>query len=77
MLTELTPDNVHQGNFLDTRDTARRKRLMSTVDTINRRMGRDSVFYAASGVRRDWAMAATMKSQHFTTDWQQLLHVKI
>ena len=28
MLTELTPDSVHQGNFLDTRNTARRKRLM-------------------------------------------------
>ena len=72
MLTELTPDTVHQGDFLDTRDTARSKQLMATLDAINRRMGRDSVFYAASGIKRDWAMAATMKSQHFTTDWQQL-----
>ena len=76
MLTELTPDDVHQSNFLDTRDIARRKRLMETVDTINRRLGRDSVFYAASGVKREWAMAATMKSQHFTTDWRELLRVK-
>jgi DNA polymerase V len=75
MLTELTPDTVHQGDFLDTRNTARSKQLMATLDAINRRMGRDSVFYAASGVERDWAMAATMKSHHFTTDWQQLLRV--
>jgi DNA polymerase V len=75
MLTELTPDTEHQGDFLDTRNTARSKQLMATLDAINRRMGRDSVFYAASGVKRDWAMAATMKSQHFTTDWQQLLQV--
>ena len=76
MLTELTPDTVHQGDFLDTRNTARSKQLMATLDAINRRMGRDSLFYAASGVKRDWAMAATMKSQHFTTDWQQLLQVR-
>ena len=31
MLTELTPDTVHQGDFLDTRDTARSKQLMATV----------------------------------------------
>jgi DNA polymerase V len=66
---------VHQGDFLNTRDTARSKQLMATLDAINRRMGRDSVFYAAS-VKRDWAMAATMKGQHFTTDWQQLMQIK-
>ena len=67
---------VHQGDFLDTRDTARSKQLMATLDAINHRMGRDTVFYAASGVKRDWAMAATMKSQHFTTDWRQLMQIK-
>jgi hypothetical protein len=34
------------------------------------------IFYAASGIKRDWAMARAMKSQHFTTDWQQLLSVR-
>jgi DNA polymerase V len=48
---------------------------MATLDDINRRMGRESVFYAASGVKRDWATAATMKSRCFTTDWGQLLQV--
>jgi DNA polymerase V len=75
MLTELTPETEHQGNFLDTRDRGRSKQLMATLDAINRRMGRDTVFYAASGVERDWSMARSMKSQHFTTDWQQLLCV--
>jgi DNA polymerase V len=75
MLTELTPDTGHQGDFLDTRNRARSKRLMITLDAINRRMGRDTVFYAASGVKREWAMARTMKSPHITTDWGQLLRV--
>jgi DNA polymerase V len=77
MLTELTSDTEHQRDFLDTRDTARGHQLMTALDAINRRMGRDNVFYAASGIRRDWAMARNMKSQHFTTDWQQVLQVKV
>ena len=77
MLTELTPDTEHQGDFLDTRDHARSKQLMATLDAINRRMGRDTVFYAATGIKRDWTMAATMKSPHFTTDWQQLMQVTV
>jgi hypothetical protein len=53
MLTELTPDTEHQGDFLDIRDTARSQRLMVALDAINRRLGRDTVFSAASGVKRD------------------------
>jgi DNA polymerase V len=75
MLTELTVDTQHQGDFLDTRDVGRSKQLMTALDAINRRMGRDTVFYAASGTKRDWAMARTMKSPHFTTDWQQIMQV--
>lgn len=76
MATALTPDDIHQGNFLDRRGRARGKTLIATLDAINRGMGRNTVFYAASGIRRDWAMAATMKSPRFTTDWQQLLQVR-
>jgi DNA polymerase V len=75
MLTELTPDSEHQGDFLDTRDRARSKQLMTALDAINRRMGKGTVFYAASGIRREWAMSATMKDSHFTTNWQQLMRV--
>ena len=49
---------------------------MTALDAINRRTGRDTVFYAASGIRREWAMARSMKSKHFTTDWQEILSVK-
>jgi DNA polymerase V len=76
MLTELTPDSEHQGDFLDTRDRARSKQLMTALDAINRRMGKGTLFYAASGVRREWVMSRSLKSPHFTTDWQQLLQIR-
>ena len=49
---------------------------MTALDAINRRMGRDTVFYAGSGIRRDWAAFATMKTQAFTTDWRHVIQVK-
>jgi DNA polymerase V len=76
MLTELTPDTERQEDFLDNRDRARSKQLMTALDTINRRIGRGTLFYAASGVRREWAMARSMKSPSFTTDWQQLMQIR-
>ncbi len=49
---------------------------MATLDAINRRMGRDTVFYAGSGIRRDWRAYANLKSRHFTTDWRQIMQVR-
>ena len=75
MLAELCPAGTGQRDLFDTRDDDRSQRLMTALDTINRRMGRDTVFYAGSGIRRDWKAFANMKTQHFTTDWRQLLRV--
>jgi DNA polymerase V len=76
MLTELTAAGTEQPDLFDTRDEARSRRLMSALDAINQRMGRDTLFYAASGIHRDWKAFANMKSRHFTTDWRQVLQVR-
>jgi DNA polymerase V len=75
-LDELSSNAVRQGDLFDQRDTERNSRLMVTLDSINHRMGRDTVFYAGSGIKRDWKAFANMKTQHFTTDWWQLLSIK-
>ena len=49
---------------------------MTALDAINRRMGRDTVFYAGSGIRRDWTAFANMKTPAFTTDWRQVMRVR-
>ena len=76
MVTALCPAAAAQPDLFDTRNAARSRQLMTALDTINRRMGRDTVFYAGSGVRRDWKAFANMKTQHFTTDWRQVLTVR-
>lgn len=45
------------------------------MERLNRRLGRDALFYAGSGIRRDWRAFAKMKSRHFTTSWGQILEV--
>ena len=76
MLTDLAEAGAEQPDLFDERDAARRGRLMAALDSINRRMGRDTVVYAAAGVRRDWQAFAGCKSRHFTTDWRQVMRVK-
>jgi hypothetical protein len=54
MLAELCSVGAGQADVFDTRDTDRRRRLMTALDAINRRVGRrDSVFYAGAGIHRD------------------------
>ena len=77
MLTELVAEGTEQRDLFDTRDQDRRQQLMTALDTINRRMGRNTVFYAGSGVKRDWAAFANMKTQPFSTDWRQLMQIKV
>lgn len=51
-------------------------KLSAAVDAINARMGRGTVFFAASGVERKWKMKREMLSGRFTTRWDGLPVVK-
>jgi Domain of unknown function (DUF4113) len=57
-LAELLPAGAGQADSFNTRDTDRR-RLMSALDTINRHMGRDTVFDIGAGIHRDWKAFVT------------------
>lgn len=56
-------------------EEARRARLMATVDLINDHFGRDTVFWSAQGMTRDWQMRQRRRSPHYTTRWQDILPV--
>ena len=77
MLTELITAGTEHRDLFETGDVERSERLMSALDAINRRMGRDTVFYAGSGITRDWAAFANMKTQTFTTCWRQMMEIKV
>ena len=56
-------------------DTAERKRLMRTVDSLNGRYGRGAMTYGTMGRQHGWKLRSDHKSPHYTTDWDQLLKV--
>ena len=66
------PLNYLEVNYLDDK----RKDLMGTVDHINHRLGRDTLFYASSGLQTEWQMKRAKLSPYYTTRWQDLPKVK-
>lgn len=72
-LDGLTADDCVQLNlFADCGDSGRQRALMSSLDRINQRHGRDALHYAACGLMRGWEMKRQLKSPHYTTCWSEL-----
>lgn len=49
-----------------------RHALMETLDAINAKYKKDTLFYAAEGIKKGWKMQQNSKSPHFTTSWDEL-----
>jgi DNA polymerase V len=50
--------------------------VMKAMDSINVRMGRNKVFYAAQGTEKTWGMRQKRLSKRFTTRWDEIPTVK-
>jgi DNA polymerase V len=73
ILLDLIPQAETQGALWGSTDTPERQKLLSAIDTINRRHGRRTVQFAASGVQRGWQMRSDQKSPNYTTSWSALI----
>ncbi len=74
MLLGLQGKGMVQATLFDDEDKIEKSRnLMSTMDAINKKMGKGSITLAASGKRQGWAMRRNRHSQNFTTDWNELM----
>ncbi len=52
------------------------EKLAATVDAINQKFGKNTVFHLAEGIAKPWAMKREHLSPGYTTRWDQLLPVK-
>jgi DNA polymerase V len=52
------------------------ERLMSVIDTLNRRYGSGTIRLASEGIRQDWKMRSDLRSPRYTSCWDELLMVK-
>ena len=62
---------------LDLFQTSRFLDLMHIVDAINRKKRKRALFFAAEGTSSSWKPLPSHKSPHFTTQWKELLTIRL
>lgn len=73
MLMDIAPAATQQNSlFVNEGANESAIQLMQTMDSINRKMGKNSLFLASAGVRKHWQMKRGNKSPCYTTDWCEL-----
>jgi len=75
MLIDLQAAGVVQGDLFAAEaesGSARRDRLLQTLDSVNQQMGRGTLRFAAEGVFHPWKMRRDRVTPGYTTDWGQL-----
>lgn len=79
LLADLMPHDCVQMNTFTplSPDSHRQTAFMKAIDRINNKWGRDTLFFAAAGIEQPWHMHQAQKSACFTTNWHELLTIKI
>jgi len=73
ILIDIAPDTFRQNDMfvpdISDRNTIK---LMGVLDKINQQMGKNTLFWAAQGIKRLWEMRSDNRSPSYTTDWQNI-----
>ncbi len=79
MLDGLIPETIIQPVLFPTSpvSTEKQKRVMAVMDTLNRASGKKALRFASEGFENPWKMRQEKRSQRFTTNWDELLSIKI
>lgn len=73
MLSNIVPAEGQQTDLFGFKQSVSKSdKLMTVMDEINRKMGKQKVRLASQGYKQPWAMKQEMKSQSFTTKWSEL-----
>ena len=67
MLLNLVPEDVMQLDIMTAQDVMKSDKLMATVDRINTRLGKHTVYYAAEGVQKNWELRRDFISPRCST----------
>ncbi|WP_207229444.1 Y-family DNA polymerase [Ktedonosporobacter rubrisoli] len=72
ILLELKPASQRQFDLLTSNDEKKQETIMIALDKVNRKYGDNTLFYAAAGIKQEWQMMRSMKSQNYTTQITEL-----
>jgi len=72
VLLDLINEGSVAPDLFTTNQDPKRSHLMHTIDELNARFGKKSVFFGAMGVDPKWTPSCENRSQEYTTCWEQL-----
>jgi len=75
----LVPKNAFQKDLFGANECVLNKRTqaMRVLDSINKKLGKNSLIFAAEGFDKKWAMRQEARTPRFTTRWEEILKIKI
>jgi len=78
ILLDLVPRNQVQENLLILDDAKKREKiekLENAMSLVNQNLGRNTIFYAALGTKKNWAMQSNNRSPSYTTNIKEIPYV--
>lgn len=76
MLMDFIPENQKQLSFFDNAST-KHESLMKAVDAINKNIGKHQLKFACQDLQRTWKMKQEKLSPRYTTNFNELLVIKV
>jgi len=77
IIKDLQPEGQLQCALWDEQDRERQQKITSIIDATNAKMGRGKLKYAIQGSKRSWKLRQEKLSPKYTTNWDELLDIKI
>ena len=77
IVSGISSEDGIQTSLFDTIDREKHANTMRAIDLLNSRYGRDFVKLAAQGVGRKWKLGQEKLSPSFTTNWSDILTIKV
>ncbi len=69
----LRPEESLQGHLFESeKEEIRLQSLMKTMDAINKKNGRNTVYFSSCGSHHGWRMFCEMRSPNYTTSWKDI-----
>lgn len=75
VLFELTPADKNNLDLFEQPDE-NNLILAETMDKLNYKYGRNTIFTAGEGIKRPWTMKQEYLSRRFTTNWNEILEIE-
>ena len=76
ILFGITKNDHRQANMFLKTDHQHQQRISTTIDKINRKLGKDAIFFGKMGMKRDWRIFNNRMSKFYTTSTYDLLRVQ-